>query len=149
MKILILRFSSIGDIVLTTPNGRAQFNLALPGKHNVCNALAAAAAAFALDIPTPLIARALTSFRAIKGRMQRHAGLNDSALIDDTYNANPSSMALGLETLRELSRTSGGRSIAGHSASFEVAGNEEGVSIVGRPQSTAARRDDRQCVPGA
>ncbi|RPI42586.1 MAG: UDP-N-acetylmuramoyl-tripeptide--D-alanyl-D-alanine ligase, partial [Betaproteobacteria bacterium] len=47
------------EIVLTTPAGQAQFTLGLPGVHNVCNALAAAAAGFALAVPTALIAKAL------------------------------------------------------------------------------------------
>ncbi len=87
------------DIVLTTPGGEARFNLPLPGEHNVRNALAAAAAAHALDIPAALTARALASFRGPKGRMQRYTGIQGSVVIDDSYNANPDSTLAAISVL--------------------------------------------------
>jgi UDP-N-acetylmuramoyl-tripeptide--D-alanyl-D-alanine ligase len=87
------------DIVLTTPAGEARFNLPLPGEHNVRNALAAAAAAHALDIPPALTARALASFRGPKGRMQRYTGVHGAVVIDDSYNANPDSTLAAISVL--------------------------------------------------
>ena len=87
------------DIVVKTPAGEAQFNLGLPGVHNVRNALAAAAASYALNVPTALIGQALGGFRGVEGRMQRCSGIHGSTLIDDTYNANPDSTLAAIAVL--------------------------------------------------
>ncbi len=87
------------DIVVTTPAGQAQFRLGLPGEHNVRNAIAAAAAAFALEVPNESIAAALEAFEGPKGRMQQLRGVSQSILIDDTYNANPDSTLAAIAVL--------------------------------------------------
>ena len=87
------------EVHLTTPAGSVIFNLALLGKHNISNALAASAAAVALGISNYDIARGLGAMQAIYGRLQRKAGFNGAVLIDDTYNANPDSMKAALEVL--------------------------------------------------
>ena len=73
------------------------------GAHNIANALAAAAAAAAAGASLEDIAFGLAEFRAVAGRLQLKAGLRDSWIIDDSYNANPSSVRAGLEVLRSLS----------------------------------------------
>lgn len=75
--------------------------LQVPGKHNVYNALAAAAAASAAGIGLEAIAAGLGSYTGTQGRLQIIAGLHDSTLIDDTYNANPESMRAALDVLCE------------------------------------------------
>jgi UDP-N-acetylmuramyl tripeptide synthase len=60
-------------LTLQVPGGQLALALPLPGLYNVYNALAAAAAALALDVPPPAIARALGSFRAAFGRLERVA----------------------------------------------------------------------------
>lgn len=85
--------------ILTTRDASEPLRLPLPGKHNVMNALAAAACAIALGIPPRHIVAGLETMRAVKGRLQMKPGLNSSRVIDDTYNANPSSVNAALEVL--------------------------------------------------
>ena len=87
------------EMHLTTPNGGVSFDLALLGKHNISNALAASAAAVALGISNKDIARGLGNMQAVYGRLQRKAGFNGAELIDDTYNANPDSMKAAIDVL--------------------------------------------------
>jgi UDP-N-acetylmuramoyl-tripeptide--D-alanyl-D-alanine ligase len=89
------------EIVVRTPHGEAQAVLKAPGLHNVRNALAASAAATALEVPAPAIARGLAGFAGIKGRLQRKAALHGATLIDDTYNANPESMRAAVAVLAQ------------------------------------------------
>lgn len=94
-----------------TPAGPLQFSLALAGRHNVKNALAATACALAAGVPLSFIATGLAAFSPVKGRsraisipIQNLQGLQDRVLtlIDDTYNANPDSMRAAIEVLAEL-----------------------------------------------
>ena len=89
------------EIVVRTPHGEAQAVLKAPGLHNVRNALAASAAAVALQVPAPAIARGLERYTGIKGRLQKKAGLNGATLIDDTYNANPESARAAIAVLAQ------------------------------------------------
>lgn len=73
--------------------------LPLPGKHNVANALAAIAVTYALSIPVAAIVRGLAKMKAVPHRLQLRAAVNQSRLIDDTYNANPTSYAKALQAL--------------------------------------------------
>ena len=84
---------------LRTPAGSAHSTLHFPGQHNVLNALAAAAAAFAVNVKLQDIALGLESARGAPGRMQIKAGRNDARIIDDTYNANPASVQAALDVL--------------------------------------------------
>lgn len=85
--------------VLSTPEGDTEVNLALPGRHNVANALAAASIALALDVPLTTIVAGLEQARAVAGRLRRVTLPGGITLIDDSYNANPSSMAAAIATL--------------------------------------------------
>jgi UDP-N-acetylmuramoyl-tripeptide--D-alanyl-D-alanine ligase len=76
--------------------------LRLAGRHNVINALAAAAAARAAGASLEVIAAGLAAVRAVKGRLHRIAAPHGSWLIDDSYNANPSSLRAALELLHDL-----------------------------------------------
>lgn len=87
------------DIELITPAGNAALRLALPGRHNVMNALAASAAALALDVPLEKIVLGLESVEPVGGRWQSKAGIGGSRVIDDTYNANPASLHAALDLL--------------------------------------------------
>ena len=89
----------INQVNLSTPNGSVTFNLAVLGKHNVSNALAASACAVALGVSNADIASGLSNMQAVYGRLQCKAGFNGAALIDDTYNANPDSMKAAIDVL--------------------------------------------------
>jgi UDP-N-acetylmuramoyl-tripeptide--D-alanyl-D-alanine ligase len=75
------------------------------GRHNVANALAAAAAAAAAGAKLEHIVAGLGAMRAVAGRLQFKKALGGAWIIDDSYNANPSSMRAGIEVLAELEGT--------------------------------------------
>ena len=74
-------------------------NLAMPGEHNFCNALAATAACHALNISLETIAAGLASAESVHGRLQMYKGLLGSVVLDDTYNANPASLRAAVDVL--------------------------------------------------
>lgn len=92
-----------GVLDARTPAGEMHVKLQVPGEHNARNALAATAAASALQVPLSTIAMALENFGGVAGRLQRKQGLHGSTLIDDTYNANPASVHAALEVLAQAS----------------------------------------------
>ncbi len=86
---------------VTAPQGIFAADLQAPGAHNARNALAATAAAIALNISLETIARGLEKFSGVPGRMQRKSALHGASLIDDTYNANPASMRAAISVLAQ------------------------------------------------
>ncbi len=86
---------------LALPDATA-FELTLPlrGRHNVLNALAAAAAAFAVNVSADDMRAGLSGARPVGGRLNPVRGLGGAAIIDDTYNANPDSAHAALDYLR-------------------------------------------------
>lgn len=87
------------EMVLDYQQQRIPLHLPVPGRHNVMNALAASAVAIALELPISVIKAGLESMQAVPGRLQIHTGLHGSRVIDDTYNANPASLAAALDVL--------------------------------------------------
>ncbi|MBT2143476.1 MULTISPECIES: UDP-N-acetylmuramoyl-tripeptide--D-alanyl-D-alanine ligase [unclassified Rhodanobacter] len=85
--------------VLSTPRGDAEVALPLPGRHNIANALAATAVALALEVPLETIVTGLEQVPGVAGRLRRETMDGGWTLIDDSYNANPSSMAAAIDTL--------------------------------------------------
>ncbi|NOQ51970.1 MAG: UDP-N-acetylmuramoyl-tripeptide--D-alanyl-D-alanine ligase [Desulfuromonadaceae bacterium] len=81
---------------------RQAIHVPVPGRHNVSNALAAAAAALVLKVPLEKIAEGLRSFRPIQGRMNLCPLPCGGLLLDDSYNANPLSVAAALDALATL-----------------------------------------------
>lgn len=88
---------------VTTPEGDCDIKLKLLGIHNVMNALAAIAASVAADISLEQIVKGLESLEPVSGRLQIKRGLNNSCVIDDTYNANPTSLHAALNVLQGFS----------------------------------------------
>ena len=82
-----------------TPAGSIGVDLRVPGEHNVRNAMAACAVAFALDVPLAAIGEGLSGFDGVPGRLQKRVTPGGAVLIDDTYNANPESMKAALRVL--------------------------------------------------
>jgi UDP-N-acetylmuramoyl-tripeptide--D-alanyl-D-alanine ligase len=91
-----------GEVTIETPAGRVHTRLALSGRHNLMNALAATAAAVALEIPPAVIAEGLAAMRPVSGRLQTQQGTAGCRVIDDTYNANPASLRAALDVLAAL-----------------------------------------------
>ncbi len=81
--------------------GAIDIELAYRGRHNISNALAAAAAALAADVSLDSIATGLAKARPIAGRLMPRLGVHGMHLLDDSYNANPASVAAAIEVLRE------------------------------------------------
>ncbi|WP_373974193.1 UDP-N-acetylmuramoyl-tripeptide--D-alanyl-D-alanine ligase [Chitinibacter sp. SCUT-21] len=90
------------QFALTTPQGSADVRLAVPGEHNVRNALAAAAAALAVGVSLPQVAQGLCQWGGVKGRLQAKTAANGAAILDDTYNANPDSMKAAVNVLAAI-----------------------------------------------
>jgi UDP-N-acetylmuramoyl-tripeptide--D-alanyl-D-alanine ligase len=87
---------------MIAPPGRAEISLRLAGMHNVLNALGAAAAACAAGATLQQVAAGLASMRPVRGRLQFRAAAGGAWIIDDSYNANPSSMRAGIDVLCSL-----------------------------------------------
>ena len=93
------------QVKAATPSGPVEFTLAIAGRHNVKNALAATACALVAGVPLASIATGLSAFVSVKGRSRaaqvtvQERLLN---LVDDTYNANPDSMRAAIDVLAEL-----------------------------------------------
>ena len=73
--------------------------LAMPGKHNASNALAAVAAAISLGINAETIKTGLESANQVVARLQTKPGVSGATIIDDTYNANPASLQAAIDVL--------------------------------------------------
>lgn len=92
------------DIV--SEDERVSTDLAVPGEHMVSNALAAAAAGVAFDIPLVEVAEALRDARISSWRMETFVNTDGVVVVNDAYNANPMSMAAALKTVRWMARGS-------------------------------------------
>lgn len=89
-------------LTIVTPDTRFELTLQVPGKHNVRNALAATAAAWAIGVSPATIIAGLSGFTGVKGRLQKTPALHGSTFLDDTYNANPDSVLAALKVLERL-----------------------------------------------
>lgn len=87
------------DFVLVAPHGDVAVSLHLPGRHNVRNALAAAALAMACGVSLATIADGLSAAQPVAGRQVAHTLPNGAVVIDDSYNANPGSVAAAIDAL--------------------------------------------------
>jgi UDP-N-acetylmuramoyl-tripeptide--D-alanyl-D-alanine ligase len=97
---------------LVTSFGRESVALRQAGRHQVANALAAAAIATALNLPIDKISAGLsTAESSSKWRMELHE-IAGRLIINDSYNANPESMFAALDALRLFAQERGGRAWA-------------------------------------
>jgi len=83
---------------------RIPVTIHLPGIHNVLNALCAAAIASCLSIANDFIAHGLGNFRPLQGRFHCIDLNGGICLIDDTYNANPSSLSAAVQTVKDVTQ---------------------------------------------
>ncbi|AIZ33956.1 UDP-N-acetylmuramoyl-tripeptide--D-alanyl-D-alanine ligase [Pseudomonas parafulva] len=91
------------SFTLHSPAGSAAVQLNLLGVHNVSNALAAAAAAHAVGVSLPGIAAGLAAVQPVKGRSVAQIARSGVRVIDDTYNANPTSVCAAIDILAGFS----------------------------------------------
>jgi UDP-N-acetylmuramoyl-tripeptide--D-alanyl-D-alanine ligase len=121
---------------LETPTGTAAVRLAVPGRHQVANSLAAAAVALGAGMALPDLAVALGELRLVSTRrMDVFERADGITVIDDTYNANPASMAAALDALVALGSARRTVAVLGYMAelgSYEREGHEQVGSLVAR-----------------
>jgi UDP-N-acetylmuramoyl-tripeptide--D-alanyl-D-alanine ligase len=91
----------ITGFVLSAADVEISIKLGLAGQHNVMNALAAAASCLNLGIKLSQIKRGLEKMQPVTGRLQPLIGKKGRLVIDDTYNANPSSVKAALKVLMQ------------------------------------------------
>jgi len=93
------------SVAMATPAGAARCRLHIAGRHNVVNALAAAACALAAGAPLDAVVQGLEAFAPVKGRsraLQITHGGRGITVVDDSYNANPDSMRAAIDVLAAL-----------------------------------------------
>ena len=88
-----------------------RIELRIPGRHNVYNALAAAAVGDLCGVPAPEIERALAEFEPASMRSEV-VWKNGTCLIKDCYNSNPGSAKAALDLLGDMQLANGGRRVA-------------------------------------
>ena len=98
---------------LMFPEETIPVHLNIPGAFMVSNALAAAAVGYHLDISTRQVKTALEAVVPVQGRMNIVKTVNRLSIMDDTYNANPGSMAAAFTTLKTLRKQQRGIAILG------------------------------------
>ncbi|MCC3702648.1 UDP-N-acetylmuramoyl-tripeptide--D-alanyl-D-alanine ligase [Rouxiella badensis] len=87
---------------LHSPQGQIDISLPLPGRHNVANALAAAALALSVGATLKAVREGLSSLQAVKGRLFPVRLAEGKTLLDDSYNANVGSMTAAAQVLAEM-----------------------------------------------
>ena len=104
-----LRLDDLGRASFTVSyrDGSAGVSLPMPGRHNASNAAAAIAVGVALGLPIDELAAALSAGSLSTGALSPHRmnltrTRSGAVLLDDSYNANPTSMAAALETLAAI-----------------------------------------------
>ncbi|AFJ48333.1 UDP-N-acetylmuramoyl-tripeptide--D-alanyl-D-alanine ligase [Shimwellia blattae] len=98
-----VKITSAGTVfTLCTPQGETDVLLPLPGRHNIANALAAAALASAVGAPLSAIKTGLAELKAVPGRLFPIALAPYKLLLDDSYNANVGSMSAAAQVLGDM-----------------------------------------------
>ena len=94
------------SLQVQTPTGAFQTRVAVAGLHNVRNALAATACAWAAGVDLGAIARGLDAFAPVQGRSRacrlQMPGGHHLTLVDDSYNANPDSVRAAIDVIASL-----------------------------------------------
>ncbi len=134
------------EFMLHTPLGEAHCRLTLAGRHNVSNALAAAAVGTRFGIHPEQIAQGLEAAFRTGMRLEIKKGIAGATIIDDTYNASPDSVKAGLRLLADVPDR--GRTIAVLGDMYELgAETVTGHRSVG--ECAAAMQVDYLCTVGS
>ncbi|HYA39486.1 MAG TPA: UDP-N-acetylmuramoyl-tripeptide--D-alanyl-D-alanine ligase [Candidatus Methylomirabilis sp.] len=99
------RLTDVGSAIhlKTITHGEIDMRVPLLGRHNVMNTLAATTAAIAAGATLAQVKTGLEKLMAVSGRLEVKPGISGARVIDDTYNANPASLAAGIQVLKEFS----------------------------------------------
>ena len=89
------------SFIALTPAGDISIRLALPGVHNVANALAATAVGLACELPLTEIRDGLEALQPVAGRLLATRSPDGKTVIDDCYNANPGSVHAAVDMLAD------------------------------------------------
>lgn len=101
----VLERNALGSrIELLTPGGKSPVDLPLPGTHNIANALAATALCMEAGIGLEDVCEGIQRMKAVPGRLAQREGVRGSLILDDSYNASPSSFRAAIEVLVSLAR---------------------------------------------
>ncbi len=87
---------------LHSPQGSIDVSLPVPGRHNIANALAAAALAMSVGASTENVRAGLATLQSVKGRLFPIVLSEGKTLLDDSYNANVGSMTAAAQVLSEM-----------------------------------------------
>lgn len=85
--------------MLHSPMGSVAVSIPLPGRHNVMNALGAAAVSLGLGLTPAQVDSGLGGMQAVAGRLRIVPGLHGARIVDDSYNANPVSVKAAIDWL--------------------------------------------------
>lgn len=97
-----VRLLEDNELKISTDAKTLSPRFSLLGRHNRLNAVAATAVAQCMDVQPVAIMAGLAQIQPVAGRLNRKAGINDAVLIDDTYNANPTSVKAAIDVLAQL-----------------------------------------------
>lgn len=99
------RFAGFGrtNLTIKTLDQTWTTPFALLGRHNLMNALSATAAAQCLDVQRESIIAGLKAIKPVSSRLQQIIGIESSTIIDDSYNANPTSAKAAIDVLARFS----------------------------------------------
>ncbi len=96
---VVLGLDGCAQFDLICPTGRVMVRLAVPGMHNVGNALLAAALAIAVGASLDDVREGLMHMNSVKGRLNVKQLTNSVRVLDDTYNANVASVSAAIDLL--------------------------------------------------
>ena len=101
------------DCILHAGNERARLTMHnVLGDAHLRSAIAGAAVAVQLGVPLEKVAKNLSNYVPIAGRMRLIAGIKNSLILDDSYNASPDAMEAALDTVGVFPVPSGAQRIA-------------------------------------
>ncbi len=96
---------------LTTPRGWVDCFIPMPGRHIVANAVAAAALAVEAGASLEKVAETLACVKPVPGRLYPLMGVQGARLLDDSYNASPSSFKAAIDVLADVCHASQRRAV--------------------------------------
>ena len=89
-------------ITINTPKENFDVKINLLGRHNISNILAACACSYALDVPVKIMKEGIEATKPFPGRLEIIDSSSKPIIINDSYNANPSSMREAIDVLASM-----------------------------------------------